>query len=119
MFCYLSNIDILIQESWAPFFLVCFKMKRSKVYVFDFVETMLLIFISFLFIEKSNSSSCGGELSGLSGKLQSPSSHTITANDCTWVIKVPEHRRIRLKFDSIHMVSNKIQTVLKINDGQI
>ena len=93
-------------------------MKRNKVYVFDFVETILLIFICFFFIEKSNSSSCGGELSGLSGKLQSPTQRT-TTNDCTWVIKVPEHRRIRLKFDSIHMVSIKIQTVLKINDGQI
>ena len=84
-------------------------MKRKKQFSIDIAKvTIQFTFLLSVFkvIPETEARQCDGELptvlSGLSGIIQHPISSY--QDNCAWIIKVPNDRRIKLKFSMVCLV---------------
>jgi hypothetical protein len=83
-------------------------MKRKKQLIIDIAKVTIqftILLSVFKVIPGTEANQCDGEipaeLSGLSGIIQHPIS---LQDNCTWIIKVPDDRRIKLTFSMVCLV---------------
>ena len=84
-------------------------MKRKKLLIIDLAKVTIqftILLSVFKVIPGTEARQCDGELptvlSGLSGIIQHPISSS--QDNCTWIIKVPDDRRIKLTFSMVCIV---------------